>query len=69
MKIFKGDEVIAELPDKPRDFDCSIKDGVIKLVTPQGTIALGHFDDACLVKRNLLTAYLGGNDTFNLPDN
>ena len=67
LKIFKGNEIIAQLPEHPKDFDCTQKDGVIKLSTPDGFITLGKFDNASQLVSDLLHSYLAGNETFNLP--
>lgn len=67
LNIFKGNESIAQLPEHPKDFDCTHKDGVIKLATPSGFITLGKFDNASQLVSDLLHSYLDGIDSFNLP--
>ena len=67
LNIFKGNEIIAQLPEHPKDFDCTQKDGVIKLTTPDGIITLGKFDNASQLVSDLLHSYLDGIGSFNLP--
>ena len=68
MQIVKGSGVIAELPDKPKDFVYTNNAGIITLETPTGIVNLGKYTNASAIVKKLLHAYIGGQKTFNLPD-
>ena len=70
MKILKGNQVIAELPDYPKDFDCESKAGLLKIHTANGDVTLGQFDHdtASMVARQIHDAYRNGADSFSIPD-
>ena len=43
MKVIKAGEVIAELPDSPKDFEGSTKGGNVYVVCGDGDVKLGHY--------------------------
>lgn len=71
MTIFKDGKPIAELPDKPKNFDGYAKDGQITLVIGDTEIKLARYesnDTAGAIVRELCKSYLSGAKTFTLPD-
>lgn len=70
MKIFDshGNE-LCELTDKPKDFDCGHKAGVIDIITGGETIKLGRYDNetASQIVHALCKAYVGGQPEFTMP--
>ena len=70
MKIIKDDKPIAELPDKPKNFDGSCKDGQITLTIGDDEVKIARYssnDTAGEIVKAMCKAYLAGKDEFILP--
>lgn len=71
MKIIKSGEVIAEMPNKPRNFDGGCKGSTVFINTVDRQINLATYDTfkrASEVSAALRQAYLKNADEFVLPD-
>lgn len=71
MTIIKDGKTIAELPDKPKNFDGGCQDGQITLVIGDTEIKLARYesnDTAGAIVRELCKSYLSGAQTFTLPE-
>lgn len=66
MKIIKDGEVIAELPDKPKDFEGAIKSGVVSIVVGENEVKMSKFDNAHEVLDSLHGAYFANQAEFVL---
>lgn len=66
MRIINGGEIVAELPDAPKDFSCTWDAGAIQLETPDGTKAIGKCDrdEAMALINKIHAAYFGGDAEF-----
>jgi len=70
VKIFKGDNEIAEMPDRPQNLDAGCKGGTLSVVIDGKNVVIGRFptqQQACHVLHDLCQSYLHGHKTFNLP--
>lgn len=71
MKIINGGEVVLELPDKPKDFITGTwQDGKILIETRDGFQPVGKCDrdQAVSLINKIYKAYVGGQQTFSMPD-
>lgn len=70
MKIIKDGETIAELPDKPRNFDSGCKDGQITLTIGDTETKIARYksnDTAGEIVKAMCKSYLSGAEEFILP--
>lgn len=71
MKIIKGGKLIAELPDEPKDFDCTNKRGTISIaVLGVGDVKLASYtpERASEVMDALHDAYFANQAEFILSE-
>lgn len=71
MKIIKAGEVIAELRDKPKDFDGTSKGGTVWVVASDAEVKLAHYADvkrAHKVLHAIHEAYFAGEEKFIMPE-
>ena len=70
MKIIKDGKPIAELPDKPRNFDGYSKDGQITLTIGDTETKIARYksnDTAGDIVKAMCKSYLAGETEFILP--
>lgn len=70
MKIIKDGKPIAELPDKPRNFDGYSKDGQITLTIGDTEVKIARYssnDTAGEIVKAMCKSYLAGAEDFILP--
>ena len=70
MKIIKDGETIAELPDKPRNFDGYSKEGQITLIIGDAETKIARYisnDTASEIVKAMCKSYLAGAEEFILP--
>ena len=70
MKIFKGDNEIANLPDKPQNLDAGSKRGILSIAINGEDVILAKYptqQQASEVLHDLCQSYLHGHETFYLP--
>lgn len=70
MKVFDNGELVAELPDTPKNFDGGCKRGVLTLSIGNGDVTLKTFDAHEIARatlKSLMRAYLDGQPQFTLP--
>lgn len=70
MKIVRDGKQIAELPDKPRNFDSGCKDGQITLAIGDVETKIARYssnETASEVVRAMCKSYLSGETEFILP--
>lgn len=71
MKIVKSGKVIAELPDRPKNFDGWSKDGQITLAIGNDEVKLARYsnnDTAGELVKTMCKSYLAGAEKFTLPE-
>lgn len=71
MKIIKDGKPIAELPDKPRNFDSGCKGGQITLIIGDAETKIARYkksnDTASEIVKAMCKSYLAGKEEFILP--
>lgn len=70
MKVFDNGELVAELPDTPKNFDGGCKRGVLTIAIGGNDVTLKAFGTHELARdtlRKLMRAYLDGQPEFYLP--
>ena len=70
MKIIKDGKPIAELPDKPRNFDGWSKDGQITLSIGDSETKIARYksnETASEIVKAMCKSYLSGAEEFILP--
>lgn len=71
MKIYKGGELITDLPSKPKTLDCGCRGGIVSIIVDGKEVRLAEYvsqERGGAVQDELCKAYLADAEEFNLPN-